>query len=280
MSYNHDNLEKSLKDYPDMITLKKTETILDQIKNCIFKIHTSDGGHGTGFFCLIYDEVEQKDIKVMITNHHVIGNDYLNDGIIKISLNNEEKIMDIKIDSSRKKYTNKEYDITIIEIKKNDNIKDNSFLKIDGNIYQDNPSDFFKKKSIYIIQYPDYLDSSVSYGILKSIEENFEIKHLCTTNQGSSGSPIINLDNNKVIGVHKASSQLNFNKGTFLKNPINEFLSKDKTNINSNNVLSDDSKKKSEDKDIKFDTKKEEVKEDKKIEKKKKRIKMIDLKEH
>jgi hypothetical protein len=98
----------------------------------------------------------------MITNNHVIGDDYINNNkTIKISLNNGKKIIDIKLDSSRKKYTNKEYDVTI-EIKKDDNIKDNSFLQIDENIFQENPIDFFAKKSIYIIQYPDYIEASVS----------------------------------------------------------------------------------------------------------------------
>ena len=63
-------------------------------------------------------------------------------------MNNGKKIMDIKLDSSRKKYTNKKYDVTIIEIKEDDKIKDNSFLQIDENIYQENLKDFFVKKSI------------------------------------------------------------------------------------------------------------------------------------
>ena len=181
----------------------------------------------------------------MITNNHVIGDDYINNNkTIKISLNNGKKIIDIKLDSSRKKYTNKEYDVTIIEIKKDDNIKDNSFLQIDENIFQENPIDFFAKKSIYIIQYPDYIEASVSYGILKRIKENNELEHYCITNKGSSGSPIINLENNKVLGVHKSSSvKSNFNLGIFLKNPNNEFISKNNYNINSNNLSSSYSKK-------------------------------------
>ena len=61
------------------------------------------------FFCLIYDEKKQNNMKVMITSNHVIGEEYLN---------NNKKIFDIKLDSSRKKYTSKAYDVTIIEIKK------------------------------------------------------------------------------------------------------------------------------------------------------------------
>ena len=39
---------------------------------------------------------------------------------------------------------------------------------------------------------------------------------------GSSGSPILNLSNNKVIGIHKKSSD-DVGKGTFLKFPLKNF---------------------------------------------------------
>ena len=45
----------------------------------------------------------------------------------------------------------------------------------------------------------------------------------------STGSPILNLENNKVIGIHKESStQFNVNKGTLLKFPINDCIEKNK----------------------------------------------------
>lgn len=227
MSDNDKFLEKSLKDYPDVITLQKTEKIVEQIKNSIFKIHISDGGNGTGFFCNIHNIKTKQTMTVMITNNHIIGQEYLySNKSIKISFNNEEKIMDIKLDSSRKKYTNKQYDITIIEIKKSDKINKNSFLEIDDKIYQDNPFDFFTKKSVYILQYPNYHGASVSYGLIKQINQENELFHLCTTDKGSSGSPIINLENSKVIGIHKGGSEsFNFNRGIFLKAPINDFFS-------------------------------------------------------
>ena len=41
---------------------------------------------------------------------------------------------------------------------------------------------------------------------------------------GSSGSPILNISNNKVIGIHKEDTKFEFNKRTYLKYPINEYL--------------------------------------------------------
>ena len=52
-----------------------------------------------------------------------------------------------------------------------------------------------------------------------------KISHRCNTEPGASGSPIISLKNNKVIGVHHTGSHRNFkiNYGTLLTKPISEF---------------------------------------------------------
>ena len=47
--------------------------------------------------------------------------------------------------------------------------------------------------------------------------------HNCTTDNGSFGSPILNLQTNKVIGIHNKSST-NYNIGTLLKLPIKDFI--------------------------------------------------------
>ena len=49
----------------------------------------------------------------------------------------------------------------------------------------------------------------------------------------SSGSPILNIKNNKIIGIHKAGNSNNaYNKGLFLNEPIKEFIE-----LNSNKYL-------------------------------------------
>ena len=92
-------------------------------------------------------------------------------------------------------------------------------FKQNSNIYNQN---------IYILQYPKYGEEqkcAVSYGILREIENNYDLIHICSTDIGSSGSPILNISNNKIIGIHKASSKnYNYNLGTYLKEPINEYL--------------------------------------------------------
>ena len=65
--------------------------------------------------------------------------------------------------------------------------------------------------------------------------------HSCSTEEGSSGSPIFNLATNKVIGVHKKAGKHNYNKGSFLNDAIKAFISK-KCNNNINDFLNNDNK--------------------------------------
>ncbi len=88
--------------------------------------------------------------------------------------------------------------------------------------------------TIYIMKiyiYPEIYfteqKSSVSFGILEEIQDVYELKLLCSTKPGSSGSPILNLLNHKVIGVHKGYLRPDkCNIGTFLKYPIRAIFRK------------------------------------------------------
>ena len=69
------------------------------------------------------------------------------------------------------------------------------------------------------------MKASVSYGIIKELIEDYNLNNICNTYYGSSGSPILDISNNKVIGIHKSSSKNeNYNIGIYLKYPINEYL--------------------------------------------------------
>ena len=119
-------------------------------------------------------------------------------------------------------YTNEKLDITIIEIKDNDKIN-NKYLELDDEIMNyfnlnkeedlNYLSDIYSNNSIYLINYPDYKNIVVSYGQPPNFSES-EIFHKCTTKKGSSGSPILLINNQKLIGIHYGSSeQYDFNKG-------------------------------------------------------------------
>ena len=239
--------EKLLEDYPKPITLESTNIIIKQMEKSICKI-INKKGKGTGFFCYI------KDIPVMITNNHIINEEIIKENnILRVTLNNDKDYIDIKINENTKIYTSSEkvYDTTIIDIKSVKEKEKIKFLELDKSIFEDISNIY--NENVYIIQYPEYdygQRASVSYGILKSIEDG-NIIHKCNTKFGSSGSPILNIIENKIIGIHKAGSTLEYNKGTFLKYPIEEFLNnknlivinknktKNKVNLNNNiNILS------------------------------------------
>ena len=196
------------------------------MRKCICKIKCSINGHGSGFFCKIPFPNEFKLLPVLVTNNHVLGENDIKEGKkITFSINNNDKDnFEIIIDKTIKTYTKKKYDITFIEIKSIDKIKPDSFLDVDDKINSEEPNDEYKDKDIYIIGNID----KFNLGKIKGIrEDNYTILHLCPTNPGSSGSPLINLNNFKIIGIHKGSyKKQNFNLGTFIKQPIEEFYKK------------------------------------------------------
>lgn len=96
-----------------------------------------------------------------------------------------------------------------------------------------------EQKNIYLIHYPNGFKAKLSFGIIKNINENNnEINHLSDTEEDSSGCPIFNLSNYKIIGVHKGNhKKFEFQIGTVLKNIIISFNNNKKTNINLNKDL-------------------------------------------
>jgi hypothetical protein len=84
-------------------------------------------------------------------------------------------------------------------------------------------NDIYSNKSIYSINYPEDKDIVVSYGQPPQINGS-DIKHKCWTEPGSSGSPILLINNQKLIGIHYGSSEhFEFNKGTLIIYSIIEF---------------------------------------------------------
>ena len=231
--------EKDLGNVPDDVPFDILKIIIKQIETSICKIRCQDGGNGTGFFCIIPFPDKFHQIPVLMTNYHVISKDDLvKNNKIKFTINNDKLSFEITIDDFRKIYTNKAYDVTIIEIKENDNLDMNSFLEIDDQIFNDNPNDIYRGKTIYLIGYPKGGKPKYANGLIKDINENtYDIRHFCRSEPGSSGCPILNLNNNRVIGIHKGAAKKgqNWNLGTLLKEPIKDFKEKNIHNKNYKN---------------------------------------------
>ena len=107
--------EKELANTPKPMALEELIKLCD-LKTNICKIYCKDGCHGTGFFCKISIDNDWNDLRVLMTNNHVLNIDDIQTGqTIKFSLENDSKEYNIIIDNERKRYTNKTYDVTIIE---------------------------------------------------------------------------------------------------------------------------------------------------------------------
>jgi len=236
--------EKELEKYPTMISFDCIERILEQMKNSVCRIKLMDGSLGSGFFCKIPFGSKDKFLPILVTNNHLINKLVLEnkEEPIFVYTKNNQKYKTFYLDN-RIYYTNEEYDITFIEIKENsDDI--HNFLELDDNTIEnifeekndvnDNHHFYYIKETIYIMQYPEG-NLSVSYGILDKVSKSntFDFNHLCSTKGGSSGSPILNIKNNKVFGIHKqASTIINCNKGSFLDIAIKEFIKQNLFKIN------------------------------------------------
>ena len=224
--------------FPDAIDepkmkCSKRRMIEMQKKNCICHIIIDENESGfkigTGFFCKI--PYENNMILVLITNYHIINDDFLerNDNI-KVLINNDKKEIIIKLDKNKKIYSSgkNEYDIIMIKINNEDNV--DNYLELDDNLFLKDSENKYESDYIYILHYPEISKISVSYGNIFLKCNNYFFKHKCNTNHGSSGAPILNLSSNKVIGIHRGFARdendtIQFNIGTFLKYPLIELNS-------------------------------------------------------
>jgi len=179
--------------YPDIISYENTQTIMEQMERNICKINIGKNrGRGTGFFCEIPFPDENNMLPVFITNNHVINEKllYEENSTIEVEIK-EFGVKTINL-NNRMKYTNKDYDITIIEVKDTDVLGNN--LELDDNIINnviknENKNEKYINKTLYIIQYPGG-NLSVSYGTLENIDQ---IKNILF---------IINVVQNRVHLVH------------------------------------------------------------------------------
>jgi len=226
---NNNNIIKNLNENISVIvTTDEVNKIMKILKCCVCKIYKPNDDYATGFFCEI--PFANSILPVLITNNHVLNKDDIKiNRIIRIALmddekDNEKEIL-IAINESRITFTNEKLDVTIIEIfPKLDGIND--FLEIDGKFDE---IDF--KQEINVLQYPKG-KSSFCIGTLKekSMEYNKEdILYSCTTSEGSSGGPILNRTNYKVIGIHKGSEGdgKSLKVGTLMEYIIPEFENSD-----------------------------------------------------
>lgn len=217
--------EKYIKNATCSIFINGIETILQQMKKSICKIYGKNEMCSTGFFCKIPFPDDQHLLPVLVTTDFAIDTEKL---VTKISLNDENEFRELKIDGKRKLLINKKLNCAIIELVPEDKIND--FLELDESVFKGLGKEvdefYYRKKSIYLLQYLKGEKVAMNSGIIKK-KDDTKIMHLCNTEMGSSGAPIILLENFKVVGFHLGSSkQFDENFGILLQFPIKEFNKK------------------------------------------------------
>jgi len=168
---------------------------------------------GTGFICKI--PYNNNNINVLFTNNHIINKDLLLKGkIIRFIYKGDPK--EIEITENRLIWTDstdykKGLDYTCIQIFDEDGFNTKNIFQIeDFNLSN------YNDLEICILQYPkDKIELTTGY-IKKSNKKKFF--HNVDTEFGSSGSPIICINNNKVIGIHRGyNKEKLFNFGSLIK---------------------------------------------------------------
>ena len=198
----------------------------EQKNNCIVKI-ILENGYATGFLLKIPFGNKNKLMPVLMTNNHVINEDFpKNNRYLSVCKADQNNIYNIDFNIPRRFYTNKDLDSTIIEIKHEDKFGLKYFLEVDEDIEKEDPNSIYTDKFAYTIHFPKGNDAALQPGKITLITPYPEclIYHLCNTEHGSSGCPILSYETFKVIGIHKgADKQNNSNFGIFIKYPIEQF---------------------------------------------------------
>ena len=180
-----------MEEYPKPVTKQCMKAILEQMNhNIIYKINPKNDSFSSGFFCYIKKR-KNKKIPVVIINTYIVD-EKLADAI-NIIINDEVKT----IKTGYIKYRNKELNISMLEIKEYENYNIN-FLEIDDNIYNKDIESYYNKESIYIMNYKNENNISISFGVINNINES-QMKYSTNIYPNLHGSPIFNLSNNSSL---------------------------------------------------------------------------------
>ena len=223
---NKENAIKKNKYSIDSVDIDNIKIIEKQMKHCICRIKNGDKIYN-GFFCNIEQNKENK-IRGLFTSYDIINDkDIKEKKNLELFFNNNKEYKLVKLDNNRKIYSDKNQGIRIFIIQNNDNINnDKNYLDLDDGLFKKNIS--YNNKSIYIIQNQKGNKASVTFGNIREINDS-KISHICKVLNNSEDSPILNLSNNKVIGIQ------NNNGGLFLRAIIQE-LNNAKLKINNKEI--------------------------------------------
>ncbi|KAL6626038.1 ankyrin, partial [Neocallimastix sp. 'constans'] len=224
--YEHEENKVSYEKVP--LTINK---FIDKINRSICEIRI-DNIVGTGFFIEIPVPSKEKSMCGLMTNNHVLDESRLKSNkFFNIYMpNNEKESIKIEINDENFVFTSELIDVTFIEI----NIK--TIKEIDPIFLHPCEKDVAVNESVLIYQYAK-AQYSFAHGNIIDIK-SFNYVHEVMTNDGASGSPLLN-KNYEVVGIHKSklfNKNNNCDKNSKRNNKSKEMKSEEKTEINSVNI--------------------------------------------
>jgi hypothetical protein len=168
---------------------------------CLIQLNKYDhngNNSGTGFFVEISIPSRELPLKGLMTNNHVLNERALKpNSIINIYFpDNNNKHYSISINEEDFVFTSELIDVTFIEL------NDEMIEKIDPYFLKPSSEETEINESVIIFQFPKKIFSMAHGNITSSHSFNFH--HKVSTDEGSSGAPLLN-SNFKVVGVHKFS---------------------------------------------------------------------------
>lgn len=206
---------------------------LNKMSKSLCKIMCQNKGkteRGTGFFMVIKYE-KKKLLNCLVTNCHIKNYNSLK---VWIKIGQKKESLTFKLINSKKriiKYFNDPVDITLIEILDDDLFKKNvAFLSYDLN-YLENGYNYYLNKEICLLKQSYWNNKNIATGKIISIND-YEFDHNAIINDNSSsGSPIILIENNCILGINKKTKKYRknnkinqLNVGIFISKLFNEII--------------------------------------------------------
>ena len=200
---NHLNLVQKINQEDNSIN-SENEEIAKYLVKIEKDIDDYNSEYGYGFIC----NIPSKKIKALITYDSIIDEDFLNnEEILIVHIRNDKKKINIK--SPRYKQILKDLNITIIEIKNEDNI--DYFIEIDEN---SDGIDYIGEYVIYIEFNENNKCQYFEDTIIKKNNNKYSLKSGKKLHKGliisNKNSRILGIINNKIISINILVNKINF----------------------------------------------------------------------
>ena len=228
------NEKNDLDYFENPIDNKILKVIPEQTKNSLCHIKNNEGDNSIGFFCVIPFINNNNLLPILVLNNANFKENTINKIFITLCNNKNNTITsetsEIIIDNKRKIFLDEEINISFIEIKDKDNIDKNLFLFLDEKNFNDDLEKELLNKQIYLIYYLENNYSDYTTGIIKKINKQKKYFEFISKNRlSSSGYPIFNFNNNRIIGIQTEhlNKEDNYHKGLIFNDLIELFFNKE-----------------------------------------------------